>query len=113
MMKDMFEVVEVSEIGNERYSAVGRCLETIKLGETLYSAVGRKYRLVNEGEKVYSVLIEPDLIPEVHPFVVIAISAYGKDLDILEGGLTGRLILDSTHMFALKNTNYLVHLEQI
>lgn len=108
-MQDLFDVSDVSDVSENTWYVIGRCLETISVDSALYSAVGRSYIFSYKKDKVDDILVEP-LGMETHAFLIKKITAYGMDFETLEGGMTARLLVAGEHGDALKQTKYLVSL---
>ncbi len=108
-MENVFQIDEASpDSVNNRWLVKGRAMEELAVGETVFGALGRTYKVIFEPDKVYGILHEPEGGPTLYPFKIIAISAYGRDIDQLGAGLTGILILEGEHGETLMDTKYLV-----
>lgn len=109
-MQDVLKVDEVSYINGNRWLVKGRAWEELHVGDTVYSAVGREYKTIIEKDRAYSILLESDedLIP--HAFTIVAISTYRRDVELLDKGLTGELMIEGAHGEDLEKTSLLVKL---
>lgn len=109
-MQDVFEVVEVSQISADQWLVRGTAWQTIKAGDTVYSAVGRAYHMIIEKDAAYGVPVETDIAPTLYPFVVLTISTYGRQVEQLDGVLTGDIVVKGKHGTSLQETKLLVTL---
>ena len=107
-MLDVFEVVDVSTLSNEQWLVRGRAWQTINIGDIVYSAVGRSYSVVREGDSVSIKVQEIDQPVNFYPFIVTAISTYGKEIEQIGGTLTGNLVVKGEQGSELKKTKLLV-----
>jgi hypothetical protein len=110
-MQDVFEVVEVSYIVGNQWRVRGRAWQTIEVGETVFSAVGRVYKTSIENDKVQSTLFEPEGGPTLYPFKIVLISFYWREVDKLDRGHAGVIVLEGEHGETLLDTKLLVVLE--
>lgn len=109
-MRDVFEVVDVSALPDSQWVVRGRAWQTITIGDVVYSAVGRSYSVVIERDSVYRTLHETAKPVMLYPFVVTAISTYGREIEDLEEGLTGNLTVRGEKGTELEKTKLLVKL---
>lgn len=107
-MFGVFEVVEVSPITEEQWRVRGRALRTITVGDTVFGARGKSYKIIHEQDSMSGVPLETEHSLELRPFVVIAVSTYGVEIDALDRGLTGDVVLQGREGEVLEETKLLI-----
>lgn len=109
-MLDVFEVGEATEVSHDKWLVRGKAWQTIKVGDIVHCAVGRTYRLICNEDGIDSILVETDKPPVLQPFVVISISTYGREIEQIDRGITGDLIVKGEYGSLLQDTQLLVTL---
>ncbi|GCE12004.1 hypothetical protein KTT_18630 [Tengunoibacter tsumagoiensis] len=91
-MMQAFQIEKITSVSENELTVIGRCLDDIEIGSQVY--------LLEEGKQLPN---------EAKAFVVSHIFIYGKDIDLLPGGWTGKLIMTGKEVVVGGNKYSLYH----